>query len=108
MRQLTYKFGDKYEVIKSSSKKRNTNIFTVLSSFIVLLSFWLQRFLEKKLDADSNIPLIVFISLWIMAFIIPFYLFNKKLVRYRELDLYLLLFIIFLIVAFAVIGITGF
>ena len=108
MRKLTYKFGDKYELIKSSPNKRKTNIFPVLSILIVLLSFGLQRFLEKNLEADSKIPIVALISLWIIAFVIPFYLFNKKLVRYRELDLSLLIFIIFLIISFAVIGFTGF
>ena len=108
MRKLTYKIGDKYEVIKSPPNKRNTNIFPFLSILIVLLSFGLQRFLEKKLEADSKIPIVALISLWIIAFIIPFYLFNKKLVRYRELDLSLLIFIIFLIISFTVIGFTGF
>ena len=108
MRKLTYKFGDKYELIKSSPNKRKTNIFPVLSILIVLLSFGLQRFLEKNLEADSKIPNVALISLWIIAFIIPLYLFNKKLVRYRELDLSLLIFIIFLLISFTVIGFTGF
>lgn len=108
MDKPTFRFGDKYEVVKNPTSKFNTNSYATISMVLVLISLFLKFILERVMGSESHVPVIVFIILWVIAFVIPFFFFTKKLFRLKEVDIYLLLLLVFLIVSFFTIAVTGF
>lgn len=108
MNKPMFRFGDKYEVVKNSTSKFKTNPYAVTSMVLVIISLFLRYLLERVMGQDSHVPVIAFIILWVIAFSILFLSFTKKLFRFKEVDLYLLLLLVFLIVSFFIISVTGF
>jgi magnesium-transporting ATPase (P-type) len=99
MNNLKLRFGDKYEVIKNSTSKFNTNHIALISIFLIISSFSLQFILENSI-VEKIISLIIYRIIWFISLILPLFYFLKKLFKYKEVDIYLMTLILFIIASF--------
>ena len=99
MNNLKLRFGDKYEVIKNSTSKFNTNHIALISIFLIISSFSLQFILENSI-VEKIISLIIYRIIWFISLILPLFYFLKKSFKYKEVDIYLMTLILFIIASF--------
>jgi len=99
MEKIKFLFGDKYEVIKHSTSKFNTNYIAILSTFLIISSSWLHIFIEENVYENLNIKLIYDI-IWLISFILPMIFFTIKLIKYKEFDIYLTLLSLLIILSY--------
>jgi hypothetical protein len=107
MKKFNFIFGDRKMTDDNSISGVRTNRYALISIFIVLSSFLIQRILDNFFPNEPAVGSILFISLWVIAFIISVDGFIKKLIKNKAIDLYLLLLIVLILVSLVLLSIAG-
>lgn len=100
MKTTSMFWGDKYEIKESVVAGLKTNNQALVCIFIFITSFSIESLLRKIIGNNSFIPQLVFILIWLITTLFVVYLFTKKLIKNKVVDLYLIAVAITAIISF--------
>jgi len=99
MSKIKYRFGDKYEIVKNSISKFNTNYIALIVILLIISSFSFQLFYENNISEKFILGLIYHI-IWIVSFTLLLVIITIKLIKHNEVDLYLITIMLLIIISY--------
>ncbi len=96
MSKFRFRLGDKHSIGEKVPTKYKTDSYALISFFLLFLGILFERIFKSNCDRNSIIPVISTTSFWVVSMLLVGYIFIKKIVKVKEVDLFLIFTMFFI------------